>query len=107
MSQTDLIIEFYCLPCDSEKEITGVVYKKIKEIQEGFEDEWKEEDICWDCARSHQRSLGGFYTEEECLEQEKKFREMGMKFDGKRWVCKSGAVAVSYRVMNKIKKNKM
>lgn len=106
MSQTDLIIEFYCLPCDSEKTMTGKVAKKVAKLQEGFEDEWATEDICWDCARGHQISLGGLYSEEECLEQEKKFKAMGMVNDGRRWVSKSGAVAISYRVMNALKKNK-
>lgn len=103
MSQKNLIIEFYCLPCDSEKTMEVEIFKKVQKLQEGFEDEWKTEEICWDCARQHQISLGEYYTEDECLEQEAKFRAMGMKDDGKRWVSDSGTVATSYRVMNKLK----
>lgn len=99
-------IEFYCLPCDSEKVVSVETFRKIKEIQEKFDDEWKSEDICFDCARRHQISLGDYYTEEECVEQENEFRKRGMIDDGKRWIAKGGGVVVSYRVMNKLKKAK-
>ena len=109
MLSNETIYEFFCEPCDSRKQMLLSEWGKMKKIQEAkFKDEWKDADICFECFREHQRSLGDYYTEEECLAQEKELRERGFTQEtpAGRWISKSGGIVVSFRLMNRMKQRK-
>ena len=99
------IIEIFCEPCDTEKVLYLEDYRKVKKIQEKFQDEWKSGDICLTCARQHEVAFGDYYTEVECLREEQDLLRRGFTNDGSgRWVARGGGVIISKRLMNRIKK---